>query len=102
VEPVRVKVYGLFSLTRRRYLAQAAAGAVCAFLMLAAWWLGWPWLRARLAPLPVTPTVRLILAVLERAPWLLLAALLCKGAEMVIVLRRFSRKEKVRQPAEVP
>ena len=35
VEPVRVKVYGLFSLTKRRYLTQAVAGVVFAALIFA-------------------------------------------------------------------
>src|SRR6476659_9227716 len=41
VEPVRVKVYGLFSRTRRRYLIEAVTGAGFGLILFVAWWLGW-------------------------------------------------------------
>jgi hypothetical protein len=93
VEPVRVKVYGLFSRTRRRYLIEAATGAVFGLLLFAAWWLGWPHLRQRLVNLDLPPLLRLIVAVLDRTPWILLGAALWKGMEVLLVLRAFAHKE---------
>ena len=49
MEPVRVKVYGLFSLTKQSYLRQAAAGVVFAAFIAAGWYFGWPPLSKRLA-----------------------------------------------------
>jgi hypothetical protein len=93
VEPVRIKVYGLFSRTRRRYAIEAIAGAVLGFILLAAWWLGWPFLRQRLMVLELPPLLVLTIAVLDRAPWILLGAALYKGTEVLIVLHSFARKE---------
>jgi hypothetical protein len=93
VEPVRVKVYGLFSRTRRRYVIEAATGAVFGLLLFAAWWLGWPHWRQRLVALELPPFLRLIVAILDRTPWILLGAALWKGMEVLIVLRSFAHKE---------
>ena len=45
-EPVRVKVYGLFPLTRRRYLWQAAFGGFSLVLVLVLWLAVWPTIEA--------------------------------------------------------
>jgi hypothetical protein len=93
VEPVRVKVYGLFSRTRRRYAIEAIVGAVFGLLLFLAWWLGWPTLRQRLTAVDLPPLLQWIVRILDRAPWILLAAALCKGMEVLFVLRSFARKE---------
>jgi hypothetical protein len=97
VEPVRVKVYGLFSLTKRRYLSQAVAGVVFAVVLLAAWWFGWPPLRDRLtrAEVPASAFRDFLVAVLNNVPWIVLAVLVYKAIEMFFVLRAF-RKGTVR------
>jgi hypothetical protein len=97
--PPRVKVYGLFPLTRRRYLKQAVAGVFCLLVVLAAWWLGWPDLRQRLVRVQLPPAMALTVAVLDNAPWILLAALLYKAGEVYCVLRLFARKEAQRAAA---
>jgi hypothetical protein len=97
VEPVRVKVYGLFPRTRRRYLIETTLGVFLALLLLAAWWFGWPQLRQRLVHLDLPPRMRVIVAVLDQAPWLLLAAVLWKGMEVYFVLRAFARREAHKQ-----
>jgi len=94
---MRVKVYGLFSRTRRRYIIEAITGVVFGLMLFVAWWLGWPDLRQRLLALEPPPFLRLTLAVLDRTPWILLGAALWKGMEVLIVLRSFARKE-VRNP----
>ena len=97
VEPVRVKVYGLFPRTRRRYLIETAMGGIFALILFAGWWFGWPQLRQRLVHLDLPPLMRVIVAVLDQAPWLLLAAILWKGMEVFLVLRAFARREAQKQ-----
>ena len=93
MEPVRVKVYGLFSLTKRRYLAQAVAGVIFAVLILVGWWFGWPPLRDRLmgAQAPASAVRDFLVAVLNNLPWILLAVLVYKAIEVFFVLRAFAR-----------
>ena len=93
MEPVRVKVYGLFSRTRRRYVIEAATGAVFGLLLFAAWWLGWPYWRQRLVNLDLPPFLLLTVKVLDRTPWILLGVALWKGMEVLIVLRAFAHQE---------
>ena len=93
MEPVRVKVYGLFALTKRRYLTQAVAGVVFACVILVGWWFGWPPLRDRLTRHELPAAMGLIVAVLNNAPWIVLAAVAFKLIEVFFVLRAFARKE---------
>ena len=98
VDPVRVKVYGLFPLTRRRYLFQAACGGVCFVALFVAWWLYGPELSERLGKMKQTTWVVLVHHVLVAAPWVLLGVAAIKFVEMYFVLRRFAVKET--QPTE--
>ena len=95
MEPVRVKVYGLFSLTRRRYLIQAIAGVATAMVVLIAWYFAWPPMHERLTrpELPPSAFRTFLVAVLNNVPWILMAALAYKMAEVYFVLRIFARKE---------
>src|SRR5215472_4192427 len=78
VEPVRVKVYGLFPRTRRRYVLEAVTGAVFGLFLFVAWWRGWPQLRQRLVALELPPLLRGIVAILDQTPRILLAAAVWK------------------------
>jgi len=93
LEPVRIKVYGLFSLTKRRYLTQAVAGVVVAALLLIGWWFGWPPLRDRLTQHELPAAMAVVVAVLNNVPWILLAAVAFKAIEVFFVVRAFVRKE---------
>ncbi len=95
MEPVRVKLYGLFSMTKRRYVFQAAASVVGAVLVLVGWYFAWPGLRPRLTrpDLPASTFRTLIVAVMDAVPWILLTALAYQAAEVYLVLRAFARKE---------
>jgi hypothetical protein len=104
VEPVRVKVYGLFSLTKRRYLTQAGTGGVFVVLIFAGWWFGWPPLRDRLTGAEASASAfrDLLVAVLNNVPWILLAVLVYKAIEVFFVLRAFARQlaSRGRKPPE--
>ena len=93
--PVRVKLYGLFSMTKRRYLFQAVFSVVGAVLVLVGWCFAWPGLRPRLMrpDLPPSAIRTLIVAVMDAVPWILLAALAYQAAEIYLVLRVFARKQ---------
>ncbi len=95
MDPVRVRVYGLFPLTKRRYLIQAVSGVVASGIFLAAWWFAAPIVREHLStpnmPPPVAATAAWYSAVLEWIPWVVLAALVYKGIEVFFVLRAFAR-----------
>jgi hypothetical protein len=95
VEPVRVKMYGLFSLTKRRYLGQAVSGAIGAAIVFGGWFFAWPpMLKGLTRPeLPPSAFREMIVVVLNNVPWILLAALVYKAIEVYIVLRIFGRKE---------
>ena len=95
MEPVRVKVYGLFSLTKRRYVSQAVAGVVGAVVVFVGWFFAWPPMRDRLTrpDLPPSSFREMIVAILSNVPWILLAALVFKAVEVYIVLSIFGRKE---------
>jgi hypothetical protein len=106
MEPVRVKVYGLFWRTRKRYLLDSGVGLVVLVVMLVGWFSGWPALKERIDVIekfhvekgqPGLPTyMQVTVAVLDVLPLILLATALFKCLEMFIVLRCFARKEAER------
>jgi hypothetical protein len=102
VDSVRVKVYGLFSLTRRRYVGQAIAGFIALVLVMVAWWFGWPVLEKRLGNADLPRSMQITVAILRRTPWLLGAVAVWKIVEMWFVLRVFVRKEKSAAVASEP
>src|SRR5262245_34834871 len=93
--PVRVKVYGLVTFTKRRYVGQLVVAGLGLAALTALWWLGWPGVRERARQVPGR-TSAWVLAVGEAAPWLLLGGAAVQAVEAVVVLRRFARKERER------
>jgi hypothetical protein len=100
-EPVRVKLYGLFSRTRRRYVVGSILELGYAAALLIVWVLAWPhyWaiLKGRGDQLPTSMMVTV--AVLKNLPLIMVAAVAIKAFEMWIVLRLFARKEAERLAA---
>jgi hypothetical protein len=93
VEPVRVKVYGLFRWTRPRYIRQSVFDfALCAAVLLI-WFLAWPGLRNALTKHNLPPEVLAEIAIGDQTPLILLAGAVGKVCEMWIILRRFAQKE---------
>jgi hypothetical protein len=103
MEPVRVKVYGLFSWTRKRYLVDCAIELAALLVVFMLWFPVWPPLKERLDVAqksrietgePGHPGyVLFTAAVLDALPLILTALALFKCLEMFIVLRAFARKE---------
>ncbi len=95
--PVRIKLYGLISLTQRAYLRCVAIGAGGLLVLLIVWFLTQspetPLEKA--AKYPLTPWY------LWRnwAPWLIVVGFLLGGLEAFIVLRRFRQAEAEQQRA---
>ena len=91
MQKVRVKVYGLFSLTKRAYLVVQYFGlavVVVAFTL----GVGLPRPRLRRGENP-PPFVAMVVGLLDWLPWLALLFLLVGAVETWIVLRKFARKE---------
>jgi hypothetical protein len=93
--PVRVKVYGLISLTKRAYLICVVIGGLGMVALLVLWFLtaGTPTPAEKAGKFPLTP----FYIWRNYAPWLLAAAVLIEGIEVYVVLKRFRRAEAERQ-----
>jgi hypothetical protein len=98
--PIRVKVYGVISLTKRGYLAWVAVGAAGLAAMLVVWAVttGPPTPAERAGQYPLTPWY----VWRSWAPWIIAAGVLLGGIEAYFVLKRFRRAEAERQQAAAP
>lgn len=94
-EPVRVRLYGIVSLTRRRYLAQLAVAVLLAAGLMALWYFRWPTVRRALVAAQ-TPLMDRAVAFWDLAPWVIGALAVLQVAEAFFVLRAFRRKEAER------
>jgi len=98
VQPVRIKLYGLFSVTRRGYLLQLATAGLCLLALLL--------LRVFLPPLPNLTgaaherpwNVAFFLWFLQNLHWVVLVLALLFALEAFIVLRKFARAEASQRP----
>lgn len=95
VEPVRIKLYGLFWRTRRGYVVQSIVELIYAAGLLLIWLLKWRSFRDQLMlqEMDHATYILVILAVLNEVPWILLIAVTIKIIEMWIILRRFAEKQ---------
>jgi hypothetical protein len=105
--PIRIKLYGLVTMTKRGYLTQLAFVVVLLLLLLILWLSAPPPLDLKDAPPEVTHSwvykvgagVR---PLLNYIPWvILICAVLC-ALEAYLVLRRFAREEEARRQAQRP
>ena len=95
MEPVRVKVYGLVSMTRRGYLMQLAGAVTLVLVLLAFHYLRWPEVR------PDATKVRgqfqrYVIAFFDHVHWIAAVIAVLLALEAWLVLRRFARKEAER------
>ena len=103
MEPVRVKVYGVMSMTRRGYLMQLCIAIVFAAILLILWSLRWPKVKESLEAGQPSPVMQKVIAFWDRAPWVLSIICVLLAVEAWFVLRRFAQKEaeRKRQPPSV-
>jgi hypothetical protein len=101
-ELVRVRLYGLVSLTKGRYLLQLAVAVVLAAGLLALWWFRWPEVRRALLAAQ-SPVMDKAVAFGDAAPWVIGAPAVLQAVEAFFVLRAFRRKEEEKKlTAEAP
>jgi len=99
VEPVRIRLYGLLSVTRRGYLTQLGLGAFLLFCLLVLWYYLPTLLPAPRGDKPeqVLPSVELVRKFRDALPWVVLGIAALFGIEAYVVLRRFAQKERLQQ-----
>lgn len=96
--PVRIKLYGLFPTTKRRYLVQVvAAGLMICFLLLA-WGLYRREVRDRLAGIDA-PLLGLAVRVWDLVPWIVLGVLALQVIEAFFAFRAFARLSAPARPS---
>lgn len=90
--PLRVKVYGLWPMTRDAYVTLQSLACVCLLALLALWATKWrampPGWRADLNPVGAW-----LVWIMDNLPWIILVALAAGAVEAYFVLRRFSTEE---------
>ncbi len=101
MEPVRVKLYGLFSMTRRRYLAQLVLSGLLIVALLVVWLVHWTSTRQQAHALDL-PSLRRVVLLLDLLPWIALGLCVLQAIEAVIVLRAFARKQAQQPPSAGP
>ncbi len=87
--PVRVKLYGFLTLTRRTYLILLGLGVALAVALVVVWLVT----PAVQVPQEALATSRVWFWVWTYLPWIVLAALLVSALEAYLVLRKFAREE---------
>jgi hypothetical protein len=90
--PVRVKLYGLVWMTRRRYVSMLVFAVALMVLLLGVWWSSWPGVRAALEMAPES-RMRRVIAFWDMLPWMIGALGLLLAIEAIVVLRLFARRE---------
>lgn len=98
MEPVRVKVYGLFSITKQKYIAQLFLTFMIAATILVAHSQVYSLFAAmvrgpRLSPKDVPNSADQLLWWLDRIPYLVMVILVLVCVEAFLVFRAFARKE---------
>lgn len=97
-EPARIKLYGVLTMTRRRYLAQLATALALAAVVLGLWWWRWAEFRDSLT-VADDPALGRFVAIMNVLPWIVLAAVSLQLLEAFFVFRRFRREEaRLTQP----
>jgi hypothetical protein len=91
--PVRVKLYGLFWLTRRGYYVLLGLEVLLLVVVLLIW--------AQMAPARMEedagPVLRFRAWFWNNVPWFVLAAVLLETIEIWFVLQKFAREEAARR-----
>jgi hypothetical protein len=100
-EPVRVKLYGFYAMTKRGYVAQVIVAAVLIAFLFVAWVFFHQSLRDRLLTLSV-PVLDTIVKVWDAVPWVVLTLAVLQVIEAYFVFRAFARKQPAAAAAPPP
>ena len=95
MEPIRIRLYGMFPLTRKRYVAQLVAALVLAGAVLGAWWFFRESVRQQFGNTEDANALRFV-AFWNVFPLVILAVVGLQLLEAFFVLRLFRRKEAER------
>jgi hypothetical protein len=99
VEPVRIKLYGLFSMTRRRYIAQLIVFGLLLVVVVSAWFIRWLAIRESIQHLN-NPSLDWVVTLLDLTPWIVLVVAVLQVIEAWFVLRAFARKQAAQPPSK--
>jgi hypothetical protein len=98
MEPIRVRLYGLFPTTRKRYLVvQAFVFGFLAVLLVVAWRYPAPRFGVDERRLPVE-----IIWFLDHLAWLVLTMIILEALESFVTLRQFARREAAQRQQSAP
>jgi multisubunit Na+/H+ antiporter MnhB subunit len=98
--PTRIKLYGLFTITKGGYIAQLVVMGVLLVMLLIAW--GKIPSEAELHKYNFSPEQLLIMGYLRWIPWIVLGFALLIATEAFFVFRRFARAEATRRAEQPP
>ena len=98
-DPVRIKLYGMFT-TKRRYVVQLIAAAVMMAFLLVAWLRFRHELRDQLRALKV-PILDAAVAVWDLVPWIVAVLFVLQVLEACYAFRAFARKRAETPPPVV-
>ncbi len=101
MEPIRIRLYGLFSLTRKRYVAQLVVALVLAAAVLIAWWFFRASVREQFQNTEDANALRFV-AFWNVFPLVILAVAGLQLLEAFFVLRMFRRREAERSAQPPP
>ncbi|MFM7152003.1 MAG: hypothetical protein ACKO23_19420 [Gemmataceae bacterium] len=88
MNPVRIRLYGLFPVTRQRYLTQLVAAGIFVVVLWGLYLLFSSAVRERLLDQRSEASLR-FLAFWQAMPWIVAALAALQALEALIVLRRF-------------
>jgi cyanate permease len=101
VEPVRIKLYGLFPHTRQRYVVQLVIAFALMTILLVGWWLLRPSFHEHTQGHSY-PGIERLKAFFNAIPWIVLVIAGLQSLEAFIVLRLFRRMEAEQQVPAPP
>lgn len=91
-EPIRIKLYGLFPTSKRRYVAQLIVAAVLILFLLISWLVFRRTLRDGLKEIAL-PVLDLVITLWDLVPWIVGVVAVLQVVEAYFAFRAFARKQ---------
>jgi hypothetical protein len=101
VDPIRVKLYGLVSVTRRGYIIQLLFAGLMLVVLLSVWFIRWLAIREEMRGLELR-SLDWVITLLDLTPWVVLGVAVLLSVEAWFVFRAFARKRAEQLPAQPP